>query len=1028
MLRRLLLSLAALTLWTGVATAQVVINEIRTDQPSTDNDEYFELAGTAGTSLDGLTYVVIGDGSGAAASGVIENTTDLMGLSITASGFFVAAEATFTAGTADFTTTLDFENSDNTTHLLVQGFTGANGDDLDTDDDGVLDVMPWAMIVDSVALIETDPMVAGEQVYSTTQVGPDGTFAPGHVYRCPDGTGGIWTIGVFDPVGTTDTPGGANSCGAVCAPPTGFDCDSDCGTNTISLDWNIPAVSTYTQIEVFRDGMLLATLPGTDTTYDDVPLPTGVTYTYELVVACDPMGTASVTCAVDHCFCQPPTGISCVSDCVSNDVNISWTNGDLYTSIEIRRDGALVGTLGGMDTTFTDPALAPGIYAYEVLGICAPGDTAAANCGIAHCLPIPALDFNEMRVNTPGADDDEEFIEITGAAGTSLDGVTFLVIGDGAGGDGVIEEAIDLTGLTVDSAGFFVIAQSDLDDQTDPLLATACINYMGAGMGPDLIAPDINLENSDNVTYLLVAGFTGLGGDDLDTNDDGALDILPWNAIVAEIGLVDDPNGGNFIYSTTTVGPSPFGQPDHAFRCIGGLGGQNEWRIGSLFGCPSIDTPGTDNTQCPTCFEILDLVCTSDCVTGNISFTWTNDDVYTEILVLRDGLQVDLLMGTDTSYTDLAVAGGLYTYEFIAVCGMGNDTTTTCDVIHGVYNGEDNVIFVGEMTGGAVDSVALLESALLGNGETVIRIDQLEGYGCFDQFTADETILWVMNGTFPFRYQMTMGDGQALVDLVTDGVAVYVEGAGTFDFDPATPFLDYDGVDNSISMPGVGNGGDDSLTSIDGAAFDNLDLSALQDIVYTEDRPMASDFNGPLLPTGTTAPLDTPGGSAGIVWANNPDMLPDPMAMETNYGVAIYYKNPGNFGDVIASSIEFGGINTDQVQLAALYANALRRDGTMMGDQFMRGDCNNDNNFNIADAVTTLGFLFPAPGTPPPTLACDDACDANDDGALNIADAVTKLGNLFPSGPPTPLPAPFMTCGVDPTMDGQGCAAYSHCP
>ena len=118
------------------------LSEIRIDQPSTDNDEYFEIAGAAGASLDGLTYLVIGDGAGG--SGTIEAVVDLTGNSIPGSGFFVAAESTFSLGVADLTTSLNFENSDNVTHLLVDGFTGSNGDDLDTNDDGTLDVTPWS--------------------------------------------------------------------------------------------------------------------------------------------------------------------------------------------------------------------------------------------------------------------------------------------------------------------------------------------------------------------------------------------------------------------------------------------------------------------------------------------------------------------------------------------------------------------------------------------------------------------------------------------------------------------------------------------------------------------------------------------------------------------------------------------------------------------------------------------------------------------------------------------------------------------
>lgn len=199
---------AALIPTTALAVGPgVTINEIRIDQPGSDIDEYFELTGTPGSSLNDHTYIVIGDGAGG--SGVIEEVTDLGGQSINTAGFFVAAEASFTLGTKDLTTSLSFENSDNVTHLLVQGFSGSTGDDLDTDDDGVLDSTPWTAIVDSVALVET--VGSGDQIYSTTTVGPDGSFVPGQAYDCA--TEG-WTIGEFS-TGLTDTPGETNVCDVV---------------------------------------------------------------------------------------------------------------------------------------------------------------------------------------------------------------------------------------------------------------------------------------------------------------------------------------------------------------------------------------------------------------------------------------------------------------------------------------------------------------------------------------------------------------------------------------------------------------------------------------------------------------------------------------------------------------------------------------------------------------------------------------------------------------------------------------------
>ncbi len=213
------LLLVATSAFASFVSAQVVINEIRIDQPGTDNQEYFELSGSFGTSLNTLTYIVIGDG--ATFSGTIEAVVSLAGLSIPVDGHFLGAESSWATtppalwpgGVPDatFGTLLNFENGDNVTHLLVDGFTGANGNDLDTNDDGVLDSTPWSSILDSVALIVDPTFTTSERVYSSTMVGPDGIFVPGHIYRSHD-TSGPWKIGPFDGtvVGWHDTPGTTN--------------------------------------------------------------------------------------------------------------------------------------------------------------------------------------------------------------------------------------------------------------------------------------------------------------------------------------------------------------------------------------------------------------------------------------------------------------------------------------------------------------------------------------------------------------------------------------------------------------------------------------------------------------------------------------------------------------------------------------------------------------------------------------------------------------------------------------------------
>jgi hypothetical protein len=82
--------------------------------------------------------------------------------------------------------------------MLVRNFTGTNGSDLDTNDDGTLDITPWVEVIDSIALIESPvvPPIGTEYAYGTNRIGPDGQYVPGHIWRCQDT--GCWNIGLFD--------------------------------------------------------------------------------------------------------------------------------------------------------------------------------------------------------------------------------------------------------------------------------------------------------------------------------------------------------------------------------------------------------------------------------------------------------------------------------------------------------------------------------------------------------------------------------------------------------------------------------------------------------------------------------------------------------------------------------------------------------------------------------------------------------------------------------------------------------------
>ncbi len=194
-------------------------------------------------------------------------------------------------------------------------------------------------------------------------------------------------------------------------------------------------------------------------------------------------------------------------------------------------------------------------------------------------LPLRDISINELRISAPGSDDALNYVELFGAANTSLDGLTLVVL-SGEFEPGQVDFAFDLTGLTIDDDGLLLIANGDLTTNIPQALIEA----------NDLIA-DFDFFGSPS-TFLLVENFTGAQGDDLDTNNDGELDGNFFDAVLDSISLVDDDATPDFSFSETIVGPDGSFPPAHVFRTPDGDG---PFQVGD-FSDFSDDTPGTVNT------------------------------------------------------------------------------------------------------------------------------------------------------------------------------------------------------------------------------------------------------------------------------------------------------------------------------------------------------------------------------------------------------------------------------------------------
>lgn len=227
-----------------------------------------------------------------------------------------------------------------------------------------------------------------------------------------------------------------------------------------------------------------------------------------------------------------------------------------------------------------------------------------------------AVTINEIRIDQSGSDA-SEYIELAGTNGESLAGLSIIIIGDGTGTGtgGAVEGIIDLSGNSIQPDGLFLIAE-----------ATFGTGSLGLTGTVDLVT-NINAENSDNVTYLLVSGAndslhvgSGFGGSDVDQNDDNIIDATgdwggdggddgaPWTSIVDGVALIETVGSGDLVYSANTNGPDGSFVPAHNYKCSD----TGVWMIGN-FGDSAFDTPDGVNPSCanppPTFFAQDRLPC-----------------------------------------------------------------------------------------------------------------------------------------------------------------------------------------------------------------------------------------------------------------------------------------------------------------------------------------------------------------------------------------------------------------------------------
>lgn len=151
----------------------------------------------------------------------------------------------------------------------------------------------------------------------------------------------------------------------------------------VVVDWIEP--QEYDTVRILRDGLLLATVaPGLET-YTDLT-PTLGLVEYAAIGELQGEEAEPVTCAVEVEL-VPPQGLACAQ--TAGSVTLTWTAGDLYDSVIVRRDDAVIATLPGTQTAYADLLPPLGERLYTVQALRAGSESSAEPCTVTFEVLAP---------------------------------------------------------------------------------------------------------------------------------------------------------------------------------------------------------------------------------------------------------------------------------------------------------------------------------------------------------------------------------------------------------------------------------------------------------------------------------------------------------------------------------------------------------------------------------------------------------------------------------------------------------------
>ncbi|OUU25153.1 MAG: hypothetical protein CBC13_02420, partial [Planctomycetia bacterium TMED53] len=427
-----------------------------------------------------------------------------------------------------------------------------------------------------------------------------------------------------------DAHEGLNSeCSAIFLPPAPLNLSVNVNNNQVSLQWTNPW--PYHSIDIFRNGIKVAdALSGVSEVFVDSNVPAG-THQYELVGRIQSLHTGALIhseASIVSADREPmaPEILGC-SQPIQGQNQITWINTETFDSLSIARNGVVIAEVSGDITSYTDNDSLPGDSNYTIHATVEGLNSPEANCLVQRApLPVSSLNCSNNGgigvlswVNT----------EAWQQAEIHRDGQLIAIL---TGSENTYQDDF----LSNSGSGLHqYVIRTFFDGLTE-----------GESSCSLIVAPaPVVMFQCDPISNGVLLSWTN-------TDTYSSIEIMRG----AEL-MVTLPGGSNSYFDDqSTSGVATY------------------TLTASRDGIPS---ESRDCTAVIPASPITDLICSGGAAGNTLS--WTNSGGYDQIEVLRDGVSIANLAGTESSYTDGAAAGGATLYQLQpSFAGVDSDPSNIC--------------------------------------------------------------------------------------------------------------------------------------------------------------------------------------------------------------------------------------------------------------------------------------------------------------------------------------------------------------